>query len=251
MAFIDGLDDDETFSILSHPIRRRILNEMFVNDGISFSTMSQDWGIATGTIYHHIAKLSTIIYQNESNEYILNDKGISLCEWFLKEKQGKATIKKIDTFTILTYPLVKRINENVNIILLFLPVAFLVSFYLSSLLDIISLGPFLFPATDLFELNYIFIVNLVTIGIMISLYCLTIYVFDRSASSIDKTVIAGYLLSLFPNVLLVGILYALNFSSDISFSLAEWVLMSSIGQLFFLMVNGSVYIIMMMVILLT
>ncbi|MHA2089936.1 MAG: winged helix-turn-helix domain-containing protein, partial [Candidatus Kariarchaeaceae archaeon] len=188
MNFIDDLDDDETFSILSHPIRRRILKQMFANDGISFSTMSQEWGIATGTIYHHIAKLSTIVYQNESNEYILNDQGISLCEWFLKEKHGKATIEKIDTFTILTYPLVKRINENVNVILLFLPVAFLVGFYLSSLLNIIAFGPFLFPATDFFGSNFVFFTNFFILGIMTLLYCLTIYGFNGSSSKIDKTV---------------------------------------------------------------
>ena len=57
--------DDEIFIVLAHPLRRKILKAIFEGSKITFSILSVEWGLVTGTIYHHLKILSPMIRSEE------------------------------------------------------------------------------------------------------------------------------------------------------------------------------------------
>ena len=91
----EEMSEDELFTILAHPIRRRILTYIFEYGFISFTTMSKEWKIATGTLYHHLKGLGTLIYQDEHSRYLLTEKGEQISAWFLRTESGKVKVEKI------------------------------------------------------------------------------------------------------------------------------------------------------------
>ena len=240
---METLDEEEKFSILAHPLRRRILTEMFENNGISFSIMSKEWGLATGTIYHHLSKLDAVISQDSSNLYVLNEDGVSICEWFLQTKKGQVTVKKIDAFTSFTNPIVQLINNNSSIILPIGIVSLLLAFYLGSELGILSLGPFLLPVIKFESSSNLLLFNvIIQLGLLL-IYIFTIYFVYKKKNIVDKRIITGYLVSLFPNIFVIYLFFIIDYYYEFELELIFWILISITNQMIFLLVNSSILLI--------
>ncbi|MHA2248778.1 MAG: winged helix-turn-helix domain-containing protein [Candidatus Kariarchaeaceae archaeon] len=233
---------DEVFSILSHPIRRRILTEMFNNGSLSFSLLSKDWKIGTGTIYHHLKSLDPLIIQNSENLYQLNEKGMMVCEWFLQTKSGKANVQKIDAFTALVNPVLVKISLHANEILIISLLALFMGHITSSQVGAIILGPFILPIPNNINTDQVLLFNtLVTICLFL-LYTGSRYVFQFSNRMSETAINTGFILSLLPTNLVVVLFYIVDQLFRIEITLPIWIILSFMTQLFFLILNSAILV---------
>lgn len=225
---------------MSHPIRRKILSSIFDNGSISFTILSKDWSLATGTIYHHLKALNQLITQNSSNLYILNDKGVAVCEWFLQTNQGKTSVQKISSFTSITYKLFTIIENNSKLVLLLSLFGLFLGFYFSQDLEIVILGPFLLPKPDFIEIKQIFFFNITIIIGLFLLFSSIIYHINRKI--LGRPMVIIFCLSLLPVNLIVILVYILELLITVNISLPIWIFLSLICQFFYLILNSSALI---------
>lgn len=239
MNIREELGEEEIFSILSHPIRRRILTYIFENKWITFSILSKEWDLKTGPIYHHLSKLKSIVVQDELNQYVLNETGVNVCEWYLKSDNGRSTVTKIDVFTSLAYPMVRSINNNKNKMIGLLIISYFLGIYASYQLKIAIVGPFLLPKPDLISSNQVMIFNTGVIISLLAMYLVPIYIFliKDKAGMIDLSI--GYLLSNVLSMLIIIILFSIANIGSFVIPIYLWFALSQISQLFYLILNLS------------
>lgn len=60
---------------LSHGIRRKIIKIIGDNEFTSFTHLKNELNVSTGTIYHHLEALSTLIEQKQDKKYYLKELG--------------------------------------------------------------------------------------------------------------------------------------------------------------------------------
>jgi len=74
----DGNQDSESnfYYALGHKIRRRIIELIGENGFSSFTELKKELKVSTGTIYHHLDTLSTLIKQKSDKKYYLTEFGI-------------------------------------------------------------------------------------------------------------------------------------------------------------------------------
>jgi uncharacterized RDD family membrane protein YckC len=109
-----AVDEDSVskiFSVLSHPIRRRILQNLNEKGECSFTDMMNTLGIDTGKLSFHIRNLNSFIEQTSSGKYRLNNAGQNALR-LVKELQSwageaniyrKATELRLASFKKRTY----------------------------------------------------------------------------------------------------------------------------------------------------
>ncbi|MCY3413073.1 MAG: helix-turn-helix transcriptional regulator [Candidatus Heimdallarchaeota archaeon] len=136
-------NDEEIFTILAHPLRRKILRSIFEDGSITFTIMSKEWKTATGTLYHHLKTLNGYILQDDQNRYLLTDKGRELAAWFTRQETGKVTVKKIDSFTILSRPIFDFVDTQRMNFLIGLGIVLVVALLRSETTEIWLCGPFI------------------------------------------------------------------------------------------------------------
>ena len=233
----EKLNEDVIFNILSHPIRRRILKEMFEYEGVSFSTLSHDWKISTGTIYHHLNILGPLITQDQTKLYILTEEGVRVCEWFLKSNKGRVTIRRLDAFTMLASPFINRAISKTTFLLPLVIIFLSLVFYISSTMDILIFGLFIYIAPD----NSQLIILGIELGLVIA--CFFIYVYSSglllNSKTLDKRILTVYLTSLTPSAIIVLVAYFMNMVGSITIQNEMWLIISLISQVFFLLLNSS------------
>ena len=167
---IGELDQNDVFTILSHPIRRKILNYIYNYRSISFSILSKQWGLKTGPIYHHLSKLEAVVVQNDSNLYELNESGKIVCERFLEAENGRAIVKKLDSFTLIAGPIINYLDERSILMYLSIILSYILGIYYASFHDIMVLGPFIIPRSETLNPDYLLIINIgfITLGFFLN-----------------------------------------------------------------------------------
>lgn len=222
------LSEDEKFTILSHPIRRRILKHIFEYGFISFSTISKEWGVATGTLYHHLKALNSIIYQNEQSHYCLNDEGHKLVSWFLKTDSILVSVKKVDSFTILMNPIHSFLEHYTPFSHISSLIIILIGLIYSSIHKVVVVGPFI---TQEINTSYL-IFNILTNTLLIMVITLL------SGKSLKKSyqIVKELHFGLFPPFLLVILIFLLK----IQLSSILWMIVSFILQFVFMSYSTSV-----------
>lgn len=250
MSFVDDfLEQDDIFTILAHPLRRRILRFIFENGSISFTLISKEWKVSTGTLYHHLKILDVLLVQDENSLYRLNDKGMKVCTWFIQNKTGIVTVKKIDSFTMVTNSVLKIIENYQLVALIFSLLVLGYGYAISKSIDALIVGPFILQISSssfLSEhLNFAasFLVNLLITLILLGLYLLIFSLLTKKRNNNDwKLLIIAYLFSLTPSTIILIIAYLINLLTPISVSIPIWVIISVITQLIMLFINSSIMV---------
>lgn len=226
-----NIGEDELFTILAHPIRRQLLTLMFENRHVSFSNM-RDLGIATGTLYHHLKYLGPLIYQDENKFYLLNEEGENVCKWFIGN-ENHITVRKIDAFTRISYPINNFIEENELLILFFGLVMVISGQLIANNLDLVIFGSlFIFPGVE----NLI-ILNLLSLLGVIMLYVFSVFlVFKR----VELRSIVVAIISLIPSYLAMIILGIISIITGLgAISSVIWFIISVLSQFAFLSLNSA------------
>jgi DNA-binding transcriptional ArsR family regulator len=158
------------FTIISHPVRVKII-ELLANHGpMGFKELKKELGISTGSIYHHLSMLSDFIIQNEDKKYMLNEEGIKLYK-FIKKSEYKLTNQKQDNNFVKIYNILNGnilfsfLINNIKFTILTLPfiiILYFTLFYYSNLSlrfvfikDVSEIS--LFDVILNFTINWIFI----------------------------------------------------------------------------------------------
>ncbi len=230
------LEEDQIFSILAHPVRRRILSEIFSNGYLSFSIMSKEWKIATGTLYHHLNTLKPLVTQNNESQYILTEEGFEVSKWFLKSDKAKLKVQKIDTYSTYGLELVDKILNYSDYVLILSIVITLLSVYLSAGLQVILLGPMIVrSSSEMTDWEFRFI-NL-SITILIVLMIQLPGILQNKKWDKKQTIIA--LFSIIPSFILIIALYLLSYFIQIPINELVWILISIIFQIFYVITNNA------------
>jgi hypothetical protein len=236
----DTSEKDVVFNILSHPLRRKILVEIYSNHTISYLTLSKEWKVSDGSIYHHLKILDAYLSQNEGSQYILNEEGIQLCERYLMDDERRHKIERINIFTVYTYQIInflEKYRKLTTAVALILSVAGIIT---SEYLNIFVIGPFLFKAPEgqknLLLLNLLS--NLVLLSLLFASSYLTDFTFDGKLE-----ILHGYLVSIQPSFLLIIVLGFLYLINPFTISVVLWIVFDLVLQLIFLLLNVSLLIV--------
>ncbi|MCG3227134.1 MAG: helix-turn-helix transcriptional regulator [Candidatus Heimdallarchaeota archaeon] len=66
----------EIFSVLSHPIRRKILELIEKEKEVSYTQLTETFELKSGPLYHHLRKMGQFVYQREDKKYCLTEEGL-------------------------------------------------------------------------------------------------------------------------------------------------------------------------------
>lgn len=231
------MDEDTIFTILSHPLRRRILQEIYEFDQLAYSTMAT-WNVSTGTIYHHLKILASLITQNENSLYVLTDEGRELTEWFLHQPSGKVVVEQISTHTSF-YPVIKHIFRYPRILTFLSALLFFSSLYTTNIMQTVNVGPFLIQSATANRLAY----SIAVFSIGILLYFAMIHHFLRPSIGPLLYATGGYFLSLVPASFTIIASFILNFSWNTEYGVFLWASLMVFFQLFFLLLNTTILIV--------
>lgn len=74
----DGLDSSKVMKIISHPVRLRIIELLASKGPLSWKELSNELGVKTGALYHHLDTLEQIVTRDPQKRYVLTKKGAEL-----------------------------------------------------------------------------------------------------------------------------------------------------------------------------
>ncbi len=227
--------ENDVFLILSHPIRRKILQEIFEEGSISFTKMSKEWGLSTGVIYHHLKLLGPLIKQ-ENKKYVLTDKGYEVCEWFLKTKAGRVTVEKVSFFSEASNRLLYFIAEHKITVIIVLLVGWLFSSWVLASTGAIVLGPLFYGQQIIKSPVITFLISVLSFlgGVILQWIFLSI---NRKKMSLRG--FAGFLFSMTLTIISILILFGLNLLGTHSVR-ALWLITMIISQAWFVATNTLV-----------
>ncbi|MHA2404995.1 MAG: DUF7347 domain-containing protein [Candidatus Kariarchaeaceae archaeon] len=235
------ISEDEVFTILAHPTRRKILSKLFENNSLSFSTtLSKDWGMATGTIYHHLKALDQLIDHNAMQTYSLNDNGVKICEWFLGTKSRKAKVERMNAFTALT----SRFYDYLDlypIAFLLLTLGIILSGQIVALdLDIMIMGPLILPFPERIDPDWLWLINLGSLAIFFVLFTASLFVTSQKLRFSKGLLV--FLTALTPTYFIILLIYAGN-QNDLTIGLLMWILITIFTQLTFLVLSSTAIVV--------
>ncbi|MCE7734944.1 MAG: helix-turn-helix transcriptional regulator [Candidatus Heimdallarchaeota archaeon] len=229
---VPGIDEDVLFTILAHPLRRKILKELHSNNTLSFTDMNS-WGIKPGTLYFHIKELNNMIVQNSDKKYTLTELGLEVCTWMLG-KNGRVTVTKIDAFTLFVQPFYPSFKDSV-ILKVILVMLSIFSTIFSSRIDAVILGPFIFPLDELSFMTSL-VLNLISFIIELAIILVILWFFGL------KTIRFSYLVIylMFSNsITYLGIIILVFLPFSISISPIFWIIFVSVSQIFAILVLSA------------
>lgn len=224
---------EDIYNIISHPIRRKMLSSIYQTQFLTFSIMKKDWNLSTGNIYHHIKILSNLVTQDEKNRYILTDKGLEVCEWFLGF-EGKVKVEKIDAFTQISRPIVENMIKYQNWLFIIGPIIILAGNLAAFKLEVINFGPFILTDHHDHQVGLL-IFNLLSIPtLFVSSWAISILV--KKGGIGLRYLFLSLITILIPTNLIVLLIYLL---SNISVHLWVYILIIVINHLYFLFISSS------------
>ncbi|MDH5404734.1 MAG: helix-turn-helix domain-containing protein, partial [Candidatus Heimdallarchaeota archaeon] len=230
------IDEELIFTILSHPLRRKILKELHFNAKLNFTTMNS-WGIKPGTLYFHIKELNKLITQTDTKDYILTEEGSKICNWFLSGN-GKPMVKKIDAFTIVLNPYYTKLENNSILrigILILSFVALVFSFYTG----VILIGSIIYPIYDTSN-DITVLINIFGFIIEVLLVLLLSRFIGKAKLKVSKVSIYVTLSNFFSYVV-IFILLIIPFIVKISVLL--WFILVVISQIYSILVLSALLVI--------
>ena len=104
--------DEELFSILSNPTRRKILKFIEEIGGATYTDLIEEFELKSGPLYYHLRQMKLFVYQGDDKKYFLTEKGkttvLSLQgkkehEYEIYEEQVKPKVFSIWKFTLAPF----------------------------------------------------------------------------------------------------------------------------------------------------
>jgi len=230
-------DQEQKYSIISHPLRRKIIKHIYLHGSISYSILMKEWKIKTGPIYFHLNVLHPYLSHSENEVYYLNESGKELGKWLFEDTIIKSKVRKLDAFTALFSPIIQRLAFT-PIIPKILYISVTISLYLTYKLDIIQIGPFLrrniqFENYSISLLWFNLLVFALLFGILLC--------FEKM--SIGKPQVQHsfnvYALSLLPTQISVMALFLLSEYTSWTVSLTYWSVVMIFNQFIFVSINST------------
>jgi len=236
VVVVEVSEEEDIFTILSHPVRRKILQTAFENSLVSIREM-KSWGYSIGSIYHHLKIIDSYMTQNEHRQYILTEDGHDLCRWFLQSDGGAAKVQQIDAFGTTPHQIIDKLSRFTIpslIVLLFLT---LFSIVISQYSHIIIVGPMFYNGS-----NSILVINLIMLMLHAGIYgTLQVFLtldFKKTLRIAYPLTIAGFLLAVIP-VYIEVIVFSL-IALPVPYTL--WLILTIVNQLIFLVVTYALSI---------
>lgn len=237
---VQGMEEDEVFSILSHPLRRKILRSMYHKNSITFTEMS-DWGVKTGTLYFHLRELAPLIQQNDDKKYSLTKSGKTLSQWFITDSEGKTRVNKINSFTLIAQPIYAAFEQSKLyqsiLLILFLSGFILAPFSKTLLIGSLPLpalsytyGEILLISCSFFILQYLILTSIVNL------------IGKRSMWILFLSLIVSNLFNIIIGIVF-GLIIILPIALSISLNFISWLILAILSQSFFvILLTGSLII---------
>ncbi len=152
---VDEENVSKIFSVLSHPLRRRILQNLSEKGECSFTDLMNSLNVDTGKLSFHIRALGAFTEQTPNGRYKLNNAGQNAMRLIreLESWAGEANVSKKETELRLA-SFKKRASAFLIDLVIMLAVAFLTT--LPNALSVITGAPLSFS-----ELNTVFFATLV------------------------------------------------------------------------------------------
>jgi hypothetical protein len=103
----DDLSSPETeesfYYALSHEIRRNVLRLIGENGKGSFTQFKRSLSVSTGTLYHHLDVLKTLVVQDEKKKYILSPLGRHAYDFLIKNYDSMESTKVEERKTVSNF----------------------------------------------------------------------------------------------------------------------------------------------------
>ena len=233
----ETIDEEQKYSIISHPLRRKIIKHIYQEGSISYTVLSKEWKIKTGPIYYHLNILQPYLSHSENEVYYLNETGIELSQWLFDNGNTKSKIRKMDAFTALFSPFIQKLAFS-SVIPKLLYISVMISLYLTYKLDIIQIGPFLRRNIqfDNYSISLLWF-NLAIFALVFGI----LLVFEQM--SIGKPQIQHsfnvYALSLLPTQISVIGLFLIAEYTTWTVSLTYWSVVMIFNQFIFVSINST------------
>jgi DNA-binding HxlR family transcriptional regulator len=75
----DGeLDSARVMKVINHPVRLRVIELLASKGPLSWKELSNELGVKTGSLYHHLDTLENIVARDAERRYVLTKKGMDL-----------------------------------------------------------------------------------------------------------------------------------------------------------------------------
>ncbi len=236
-----GESDEDIFLILSHPIRRRIIQHLTEAGSISFSELSKEWKLSTGVIYHHLSILGSLIKQNSSRRYILTDKGRKIADWLFQDRIKQVEVEKINALSYLVGGLIEHISTK-WLLFLFLSLGIII---LGKAVVIRDHGLIIGPLFALTSVNWsvqrLAIVSFVGEigGLLITIGLGNLFSSQRKGFEFNRKAITSYFLASSFSHASVILAIVLGRLFSIIFTELVWEIVFVIAQLWFLFIDST------------
>ena len=226
-------NEEDVFTILSHPVRRKILKEIFEFRSLSFSTI-KSWGHSTGSIYHHLKSMNQFVCQDGNKQYILTEDGHDLCRWFLDSDGGNAKVDQIVAFSSRNALFIQFVEQHQKSSLSFMILFLISTLIVISSSDVLILGPFLFNKPASLKSQSTLLFNFLSVLICLISYSIFGSLLSKKPLKIflmfNPKVISVFFFALAPVLLEVLIISALK----IQILASIWFIIVIANQIFFL-----------------
>ncbi len=229
-------EDDDVFTILSHPVRRRILQTAFENSRISISEM-KTWGHSIGSIYHHLKIINGFMDQDENRQYILTDEGHDLCRWFLRTDEGAVKVQEVESFGKTPNIIVDYLNRYTFPFLALFVLLTILSIGASNSSRIVVAGVMFYNSTSkpILTNSLLFLFH---VGVYIGIQFLLTQKFRSLIKGAYPHTIAGFLLATLPVYIEVLVISVIG--QPVPYPI--WMILGIFNQVVFLVVITSLSI---------
>ncbi|MBY9001027.1 MAG: helix-turn-helix transcriptional regulator [Candidatus Heimdallarchaeota archaeon] len=145
----DKEEKAEIFAVLSHPIRRLMLEYIAEEEEATYTMLTEKFKLKSGPLYHHLRRIKLFVYQREDKKYCLTEEGkkaLTILEGTEEPKphgiieEEKPKVFRIGKFSLES--LIGFFSKNPYHIYIEFFILVLVFGFLASAYDIIVLGNF-------------------------------------------------------------------------------------------------------------
>lgn len=236
------LTEDEIFNILSHQIRREILKKLYSETSLTFSTISRELGISTGSIYHHLDILQLLVSQNTRKEYKLTETGKHITENYLGSEKDEVRVIQFNQYVASTRDVFTKIQNNwiYSFPIIFSIFGFVL--YLTYREQVILAGPIFYPFPNMLP-GRILLFNIGFFFFHIAILYLFFIYFKKPENNTIIAVFTLFFLSLVITQFLISGIIIINTFLDIFTLPIIWIVSNLISQVIFLLICsiGQVY----------
>ena len=225
------------FTLLGHPLRRKIIQYLGDSDWGGFTDLSSYLGVSTGTIYYQLDLLVDLLEQDKDKKYHLNEKGRFAYKLLIESDERlsssrfvtrNASLINYVTFLVIGWRLISRLYGLSRLAIVFTVIVIIYGTLVTSLS---GLYPLVLIYVDRLPVPQIYIPVLFISGYLLIniLANLTSYLVYRAKDGV-KNLFVGSAFSLLPILILPTIHLVANYlNSPLSSLQAQVIMLIGLG----------------------